>query len=229
MADIIKTTMIEDLAKVQGNLPNIKKDAKGNFGKYVTLDAIHEAVLPLLAKHNLAWVTLPTYDENGEPILDYKLLHTSGDKLEGKMRMYVDKQTPQGQGSSITYARRYSICAVIGITADDDDDGTAGSAKPTPAYTKRVTPAPTHDPQDEPSRDIRSDLHPIDGAQITSLMGAVKLKGITDREQAIEILNHESGLKDFRDLPDSEFILFYKKIKNADPGELIIDNLKEPF
>lgn len=135
--------LIAALAKVQGSLPSIHKDATGNYGKYVTLDAIHESVLPLLSANGLAWITMPTYDDNGEPVLEYKLMHTSGEKLEGRMRMYVSQPNSQQAGSAITYAKRYAICAVVGVTADEDDDGEAAKTAPAKPYTRAAATATT--------------------------------------------------------------------------------------
>jgi hypothetical protein len=149
-----KENLVTALARVQGSLPSIKKDAKGNYGKYVTLDAIHEAVLPLLSANELAWVTMPTYDDNGEPILEYKLMHSGGEKLEGKMRMYVSQANSQQQGSAITYAKRYAICAVVGVTADDDDDGEAAKGAPAKTYPRKAA-QPTIDPTKSPEGPAR--------------------------------------------------------------------------
>ncbi len=124
------TNMVADLAKVQGGLPTIKKDKKGAFGSYASLEAVHEVALPLLSANNLAWSTLPGEDDAGNPVLDYKLLHTSGDSLEGRMRLMVSQPNSQQMGSAITYARRFAICAVVGITADEDDDGTQATKAP---------------------------------------------------------------------------------------------------
>jgi hypothetical protein len=43
------------------------------------------------------------------------------------MRLYLVKDDPQGQGSAVTYARRYSYMSVLGLVADVDDDGNAAS------------------------------------------------------------------------------------------------------
>ena len=54
-------------------------------------------------------------------------LHESGQMLEcGKLHVPASKQDPQGYGSALTYARRYSLMAACGI-APEDDDGTASS------------------------------------------------------------------------------------------------------
>jgi len=33
------------------------------------------------------------------------------------------KEDPQAQGSAVTYARRYAYMSVLGLVADEDDDG----------------------------------------------------------------------------------------------------------
>ena len=124
------------LAAAQGELHNVGKDAKGNFGKYATLPALIDAVRPVLATHGLSWVCLPSVGENGQPTLRYQLLHTSGEVLAGEMALMLDKQNAQGQGSALTYARRYALSAVLNIGSDDDDDGQKASTT-----VKRQEPA----------------------------------------------------------------------------------------
>jgi hypothetical protein len=153
MAEITKS-LVEALSKVQGSLTTVQKDGKGNYGKYIKLDSIHEMVLPLLAEHGLAWVTLPGYEENGDPILNYSLKHVSGESIDGVMRLYISQPNSQQQGSAITYARRYAICAVVGIVGDEDDDGESAKSAPAKAYKpKEPVSSPTKAPED-PSRQV---------------------------------------------------------------------------
>jgi len=57
-------------------------------------------------------------------------IHESGEMMEcGKLHVPAAKQDPQGYGSALTYARRYSLMAACGI-APEDDDGNAGSKQP---------------------------------------------------------------------------------------------------
>ena len=56
-------------------------------------------------------------------------VHESGETLEcGILHVPASKQDPQGYGSALTYARRYSLMAACGI-APEDDDGNAGSRR----------------------------------------------------------------------------------------------------
>ena len=117
--------------------------------KYVPLDKLHEAVLPLLTKHGLTWTTRPGFtivdDKQIVPTLVYTLHHVASDKaITGEMLLLLSKQDPQGQGSGITYARRYSLMAVLGLVADEDDDGNAGSGRgKSPARKTQSKPAST--------------------------------------------------------------------------------------
>lgn len=167
------TNLITALSKAQGSFTTVSKEGKGNYGTYVKLDTIHEMALPVLAANGLAWITLPTYDESGEPILEYKLLHTSGETIEGKMRMYVSQPNSQQMGSAITYARRYAICAVLGIVGDEDDDGQSATSAPAKPYVKK--PVQT------------TSTAPITDDQLKSIVGLLERKGL-DHEQIGKVL-----------------------------------------
>jgi hypothetical protein len=54
----------------------------------------------------------------------------SGEQMEGTMLLQAAKNDPQGQGSAITYAKRYALMALCGLSADEDDDGNKASQPP---------------------------------------------------------------------------------------------------
>ena len=119
------TSLMAGLLAVQAEAPKIIKDQTNPHfkSKFASLDAVMEAVGPILTRHGLVWVTLPGR-EDGEPVLAYRLVHAAtGDALEGSMPLMLKSADPQGQGSALTYARRYSIMAVLGLVPDEDDDG----------------------------------------------------------------------------------------------------------
>jgi hypothetical protein len=135
-------SLMTALLAVQSALPEnpIRKDKEneqfkrgGKASKYVSLDAVMDVVLPLLNQNQLVWITLPGAGEHGEPTLAYRLIHAdTGEALTGEMPLLLARQDPQGFGSAITYARRYSLMSVLGLTADEDDDGNAASGKSKP-------------------------------------------------------------------------------------------------
>lgn len=96
--------------------------------RYVSLDALLDAVKPVLAEHNLALIqTLET--EEGKVGVSTSLLHTSGHLFSfGKLMVKAESLTAQQVGGAITYIRRQSIQTACGISVDLDDDGHQASA-----------------------------------------------------------------------------------------------------
>lgn len=123
--------------------PNADGQVQGRNYRYVTLDAVVDAVLPLLFEHDLVWATFPTSDD-GRPALRYRLTHVpSGEHEEDTMPLMCAKSDPQGQGSALTYARRYALVAVLNLTTGEDDDGAAasgGNAAGIPAVARPPAP-----------------------------------------------------------------------------------------
>lgn len=122
-------TLAQALLDAQAGMPAIQKSAiNPHFrSRFVPLDGLLEQVLPVLNEHGLVLSQSPTTLENGTgpvPALRTRLIHAaSGDSIEDVMLLMVAKDDPQGQGSAITYARRYALMAVLGLVADEDDDG----------------------------------------------------------------------------------------------------------
>lgn len=136
------------LAAFQAELPAIGKNetatvvtSKGRYSySYASLGDISKIIEPLLGKHGLSFAALPTLADGdaGRFVLRYVLMHSSGQYLSGAYPL--NGNTPQEIGSSITYARRYTLCAVTGVAPDEDDDGAAAS---TPHATAAVPYTPS--------------------------------------------------------------------------------------
>lgn len=124
------------LAKFQGEVSNPSNTATNPFfkSKYAPLDTVLNTVRPILSKNGLSVVQAPSGD--GESIIVVTtLIHESGEWIEfPELVLKADKATAQGAGSAITYARRYALSAILGISSEDDDDG--NSAEPTKRETK---------------------------------------------------------------------------------------------
>ena len=119
--------------------PALKSNTNPHFkSRYAGLDACIEAVIDALHKHGIALVqrTLPC--ESGVTV-ETVLIHSSGETLSGgPLHVPASKNDPQGYGSALTYARRYSLMATCGIAAEDDD-GNAASRPVTYAAPRRPT------------------------------------------------------------------------------------------
>ena len=96
--------------------------------RYVSLDALLDAVKPVLAAHNLALIQTLETDE-GKVGVSTSLLHTSGHAFSfGRLMVKADGLTAQQIGGAVTYIRRQSIQTACGISVDLDDDGHQASA-----------------------------------------------------------------------------------------------------
>lgn len=179
------------LARVQTQLPPIGKGSTANIGqykfKYADLADISAAVLPLLGANGLSWLTMPTLDEQGHFVLRYELLHASGESRVGFYPLPAATSKAQDLGSAITYARRYALSSMVGITPDEDDDGQSAPAAPArqqrPAPQQRQAPAAAERPATRPTVDEPTNGHPAGQdtpeAARGALMEAAKSLGYT--------------------------------------------------
>lgn len=113
------------LAKSQAEIENASKNAANPHfrSKYADLAEVLNTVRPVFAKHGIAVIQAPSYD-NGIASVETMLTHASGEWMSNICSAPVSKQDAQGVGSAITYLRRYSLAAFAGV-AQEDDDGNA--------------------------------------------------------------------------------------------------------
>ncbi|QDH93290.1 ERF family ssDNA binding protein [Microbacterium phage Cressida] len=151
------------LAAFQRHLPTVAKGNRGTIpgrdGKqgysydYADLTDVSEVVLPLLGKFGLAWHA--GLDTNGNSIvLRWELVHgDSGTGRSGTLPIGAAGANWQNLGSSITYARRYALCAATGVAPGGDDDdaaaSVAGNAGTAPAQRQAPRQAPVEVPKAE--------------------------------------------------------------------------------
>lgn len=122
--------LAEALAKAQGAITNAKKDVSNTFfkSKYADLPAIMDAARPHLSANGLSVMQTTEISADGNVTLVTQLSHSSGQWVRGFYPIKPVKQDPQGMGSAITYARRYTYSAIAGVaSSEDDDDGNRAS------------------------------------------------------------------------------------------------------
>jgi hypothetical protein len=110
--------------------PALKTSTNPHFkSRYADLSACVEAVIEGLNDNGVMLMQQCHECDNGVTV-ETMFIHESGETFSaGKLHVPASKQDPQGYGSALTYARRYSLMAACGI-APEDDDGNAAS-KPT--------------------------------------------------------------------------------------------------
>jgi hypothetical protein len=111
---------------------------KGNYDyEYVDLAAVVENVDPVLARHGLVWTCKASSNERG-PTLKYRMAHAPTGESDGdEMPLFMAKADAQGQGSALTYARRYALVTYLNIVVDADDDGARAVAATREEQTAR--------------------------------------------------------------------------------------------
>ena len=138
------------LAKAQSQMQHAIKDSTNPFFKssYADLASVWHACREPLTKNGLCVIQHPTVSVEGTVSILTILLHSSGQSTESTLTVPVLKRDPQAYGSAITYARRYALSAIVGISPNDDDDGNSASKRePTPPpdrfakHRALVTPA----------------------------------------------------------------------------------------
>lgn len=125
---------ISELAKAlslaQGEMEGASKNAQNPHlkNKYADISAVWEVVRTVLPRHGLAVSQVMCDDTTeGNVCVESILMHTSGQWIASRCTLPAPKRDPQGYGSAITYARRYSLSALVGVVSEEDDDGEAAT------------------------------------------------------------------------------------------------------
>ena len=109
--------------------PALKTSTNPHFkSKYADLANCVEAVVDALNANGIALMQR-TFECKDGVMVETVFVHESGEVMEcGMLHVPAGKQDPQGYGSALTYARRYSLLAATGL-APEDDDANAASRK----------------------------------------------------------------------------------------------------
>lgn len=109
------------LASAQGEFPEIPKTKQGHGYKYAAMADILRAVRPILSKNGLA-----VFQSISGDVLVTTLAHKGGATLVSQYPLVQDgtgrMNNIQRMGAALTYARRYSLTALLGVAADEDID-----------------------------------------------------------------------------------------------------------
>jgi hypothetical protein len=130
-----------------------KKDSANPFFKssYADLAACWEACRTPLSSNGLAIIQTTRHTQTGDVQVISTLAHAeSGEWIKGVLTIKPVKADPQGIGSALTYARRYALCAMVGIAPDDDDDGEAAMGRPQTTQAPMQQQPPRQAPQGQP-------------------------------------------------------------------------------
>lgn len=145
--------LVAALSKAQAKIKSAVKDSANPYfkSKYADLAGIWDACQVPLTENGLAFSSMFFVNEMGQPCIMSMLMHGSGQWIRSVLPLNPVKNDPQGVGSAITYYRRYTLAAMVGVTTDDDDGEGAMNRSFGPAKNeKRSEPEPvehTGEPQ----------------------------------------------------------------------------------
>lgn len=110
------------LHKARSQFVKVKKDRQNSHlkNKYATLDSVLDAILPALTEHQLMIMQDAERIESNLRI-ETTVLHVSGQWARFYFDIAIQKNDPQGIGSTFTYGRRYALAAAFGLSQADDD------------------------------------------------------------------------------------------------------------
>lgn len=133
------------LAKAQGEVANpVFNKTNPHFkSSYADLASVLNAVRPVLSKHGISIMQMTNLEEAGL-VLYTRLTHMSGEWIEAVYPVTASGKH-QEMAASLTYAKRLSLSAIVGVAGEDDDDGNAANtvpvvAKAPPKPAKKASP-----------------------------------------------------------------------------------------
>jgi hypothetical protein len=183
------------LAAAQGEItPALKTSTNPHFkSKFADLTEVWEACRAALSKHKIAVMHCPQFDSSGA-WLETTMAHESGEWIMSRFPLLNNKGDMQGFGSSISYAKRYSLSAMVGVTSEDDDANAAST--PAPIRQPITVTTPGFDPTNKTHADkltAECMKRKIFGDHQKNLFAAMKGKPFSELETLIKATNPESA------------------------------------
>lgn len=190
--------------------------------RYIGLDSLIADVLPVLNKCGLVVLQMPT-QVDGVPALTTRIVHAaSGEAVEATMPLLATKQDPQAQGSALTYARRYSLMAFLGLVADEDTDGAA------PATRRSRSAAGTAEPRRAAAEEATSSAAPsANGTYATEpqrkrLFALAKENGV-ETPRLKEIIEQITGQGSTAQIPKAKYDAVCVAVQTAKLADSLAD------
>jgi hypothetical protein len=159
------TELMASLAEIQFELPTMPKDSQAYGYKYTDLDTIVKTIKPILHKHNIGYMQSVGSTVDGAQTLTTRVFNNQGQYLEDTTVLPVISGTKnnsaQTLGMSITYMRRYALCAMLGITCDEDVDSNTVAQQAQAQTRAQAKAEPPKKP--EPKKAAKFDFEPKGG------------------------------------------------------------------
>lgn len=189
------------LSAAQGELSTASKSSVNPHfkSKFADLTEVWEACRAALSKHKIAVIQCPQQDASGE-YLETILAHESGEYMSSRMPLKNAKGDMQGFGSALTYARRYSLAAMVGVTSEDDDGNAASMPPQRPMNTLSTRQVSSgYDPKNlSHVKGLETELSKrgISGQWRANVVSAMPGRSLSDLDSVIDQANPTAPDKD---------------------------------
>jgi hypothetical protein len=150
----MNTKLYQALLKVQSKLGALKKDETNPYfkSKYVTLNAVREAILPVLTEAGIVLLQPIVIRDNKHFVVTTLIHAESGESISGETEVISKSYTDAQQvGSGISYARRYGLMSLLCLSAEDDDGNSASGKQEELKPSQQSQPAQIPQPAQKPS------------------------------------------------------------------------------
>jgi hypothetical protein len=192
------------LSKAQGEMQAAIKDKINPFYKssYADLGSVWDAARPVLSKHGLCVMQTTELTGDGTKIIMVTTLaHTSGQWMKSFLPLNPSKNDSQGIGAAITYLRRYSLSALVGVVCDDDDDGETAVGR---KKTQENQQPPTQNNQ-PPKQDKSVSMEKIGKTEIIALTTLIQNLDEESNKSFLDWIKKSFNASTLQDIPKSCF------------------------
>lgn len=190
------TELFKALVSAQAEFPAVTaSDYNPHFkNRYAQYKDVVDTVRLILNKNNLIFFHTPHHEDG---VLYTYIAHAeSGQWMRGSLEMQPTQKTEQARGSSISYIKRYTLVAMLGLATSDDDDGNAasGNGKSSSANGSSKKNSVTHDTKQDGAESSQKITH----AQLQELKNIC-----TQRPELLDEMLKKAKILKLEDMPQS--------------------------
>ena len=199
-------SLLESLVKAQADFKTLPKDKEGYGYKYTDLDTVISTVRPILSKFNIGFMQTLT-NVNGRDGLTTRVFNTEGEWIEDTFLLpavaMAKTNAAQNVGAAITYMKRYALCAVLGISSDEDSDA-------------RLPPQQNDKQKKNPANPVPQQKGPMGGPDTPEQKAKIKELLATKSPSGVEIFaNVRSKVGQWRKERTAEQVIKYLEEEKA--------------
>lgn len=190
--------------------------------KYASLTSVWESIRGPISENGLC-LTQQIFSAGEHYYIRSVLGHASGQWTSNTFKLLVGRVDMQGLGSAITYAKRYGLCALVGVVDTEDDDGNASLPQNPQKKTDHKKEIPNHAPvsnqkppgpqesMQTPGEDVEFTYDP-NGNPLQNIIALQKHFGIAPKDITQTIIK-ELGKEKLKDCTDIEQRMIFEKLR----------------